>query len=105
MGNSILTLDEMSYIMRKDKTKRPTEVLKLRNNLLKIRKNKGFTVHEIALKLNISDSFYYKIEQGIRNPTINLAKKISDLLGENIEDLFFEDKMDVSSNIKQAFCN
>ncbi|WP_423244382.1 helix-turn-helix domain-containing protein [Desulfofundulus thermobenzoicus] len=37
---------------------------------------KKISVSEMARRLNISPSFYYKIEQGIRNSTIDLAKAI-----------------------------
>jgi putative transcriptional regulator len=60
----------------------------LREALNTARKVKGFTVKDIATKLGISESFYYKIEKGLRNPNIDLAKKISELLEKNIEELF-----------------
>lgn len=60
----------------------------MRDNLKKVRKDYGLSVEEIANELNISKSFYYKIESGIRNPTISLAKKIAKLFKLEIEELF-----------------
>lgn len=60
----------------------------MRDNLKKIRKNHGLSVEEIASELNISKSFYYKIESGIRNPTIFLAKRIAKFFRVEIEELF-----------------
>lgn len=53
-----------------------------------IRKMNKKTVHEVAEYLEISESFYYKIEQGTRTPTLKLAKKISDLFGVHVEEIF-----------------
>lgn len=54
-------------------------------------------VSEMARRLNISASFYYKIEQGIRNPTIDLAKAIADILESTIDELFCTHDLDSSS--------
>lgn len=53
-----------------------------------IRKMSKKTVHEVAEYLEISESFYYKIEQGTRTPTLKLAKKISNLFKVGLEELF-----------------
>ncbi|WP_242826062.1 helix-turn-helix transcriptional regulator [Desulfurispora thermophila] len=42
----------------------------------------------IVTKLNISTSLYYKIEQGVRNPSLLLAKAIADSLGSTVDELF-----------------
>lgn len=70
----------------------------MRENLKNARIKKGITVSKIAKLTNISASFYYKIESGLRNPTMNLAKRISDILGKGIEYLFFNDNLDEMSN-------
>jgi len=70
----------------------------MRIQLRKRRSKQGITVAEMARKLGISESFYYKIEQGIRNPTMNLAKRIADLLGSTVDELFFESQLDETSN-------
>ncbi|MFY9543750.1 MAG: helix-turn-helix transcriptional regulator [Bacillota bacterium] len=53
------------------------------------RKAKGLQVADLARKLHISASFYYKIEQGVRNPTLELARDIATILGRSVEELFF----------------
>lgn len=52
----------------------------------------------MAKRLNISASFYYKIERGTRNPTIELAKAIANILDKTVDELFFANDLDVSSN-------
>jgi len=68
-----------------------------RLQLFKLRKERGLRVADVAQHLEISASFYYKIEQGHRNPTINLAKKIADFYGASVEALFF---LDDSSSVQ-----
>jgi len=70
----------------------------MRYALLKARKSNGMSVSEISKLLGISASFYYKIESGIRNPTINLAKQISALLDSDIDTLFFAVNLDELSS-------
>ena len=61
------------------------------------RENQGLTVNQVAVMLGISASFYYKIEQGMRNPTILLAKRIAELLGKGVDQLFFAHSLDNAS--------
>jgi len=62
----------------------------MRSKLIALRKEKGFTRKSIAEELKITESFYGKIETGTRNPTLDLAKSISKLLGaHSIDELFF----------------
>lgn len=71
----------------------------MRNNLRKVRLRSGYSdVNKLASKIGISASYYYKIEQGIRTPGIDLAKKIADILNETVDDLFFNPDLDTSSN-------
>lgn len=70
----------------------------MRKALLEARKRNGFSVKEIADRLGISASFYYKIEKGSRNPTLTLAQRIAELLKEDISALFFDQLLDNSSN-------
>jgi len=72
----------------------------MRNNLRHVRLQKGFNdVEKLAEKIGISASYYYKIEQGVRTPNINLAKKIADTLGHAVDDLFFNKNMDEVSKV------
>jgi len=70
----------------------------MRSRLIAARKAKKLKVNEVASKLGISSSFYYKIEAGIRNPTMELAKNIADMYGKTVDDLFFNRCLDDSSN-------
>ncbi|MBV4429474.1 helix-turn-helix transcriptional regulator [Clostridium tyrobutyricum] len=70
----------------------------MRKNLRKCRLNKKLSVEDISKVLNISKSYYYKIESGLRNPTMVLAKQIANLLEEDIESLFFNNNLDKMSN-------
>ena len=72
----------------------------MRIGLKKARELKNFTVAEIADVLGISASFYYKIESGVRNPTINLAKRMAEVLGDTVDNIFFENELDDSPNLK-----
>lgn len=69
----------------------------MRKKLKETRIKKNIEVKEIARKLKISESYYYKIEQGKRNPTITLAKDIADLLGSTVDEIFFDDNLDETS--------
>jgi putative transcriptional regulator len=69
----------------------------MRAKLRTARERKNISVADFAKELKISASFYYKIEKGIRNPTIELAKVIADKLGKTVDELFFADKLDEPS--------
>jgi len=69
----------------------------MRNLLITVRKKNGITVEQIASELGISSSFYYKIEQGVRNPTIFLAKRIAEKFGFTVDELFFNKHLDITS--------
>lgn len=69
----------------------------MRKNLKKTRLSLGLDVCSVAKTLGISESHYYKIEAGMRNPNMELAKKIATLYNSTIEDLFFTDSLDETS--------
>ncbi|SFE50833.1 putative transcriptional regulator [Lentibacillus persicus] len=74
----------------------------MRTNLRNIRLNQGYKdVVEIANSVGISTSYYYKIEQGKRNPGIDLAKRIADVLNHTVDELFFDQSLDIMSKIKE----
>lgn len=60
-----------------------------RDWLINFRKKKGMTQEEVAKKTQINRSFYTQIENGIRNPSVDTAKKIADTLSFEWT-LFFE---------------
>ena len=70
----------------------------MRTLLIEKRKAKDLTVADMAKLLDKSSSFYYKIEAGIRNPNITTAKQIADIVGGTVDELFFDNTLDSSSN-------
>ncbi len=63
-----------------------------RQELIAFREALNLTQQEVASKLNISRSFYCRIEGGLRNPKPMLLKKFASVFGLTLEhtyDLFF----------------
>jgi putative transcriptional regulator len=52
----------------------------LRNWLKQLRIQKGLTQLELAQKAEIERSYYTMIENGDRNPSVNVAKKIGTVI-------------------------
>lgn len=50
-------------------------------NIKELREQKGLLQKEIAVKLDISESYYCLLEGGKRRPTVQTAKKIAEVLG------------------------
>ncbi|ALP04819.1 HTH-type transcriptional regulator SinR [Clostridioides difficile] len=59
-----------------------------KNNLKYYRKCKGMTQIQLARKAGITNDYISQIERGIKNPGLLMAKKISSILEENIEEVF-----------------
>lgn len=72
----------------------------MRQKLVALRKEKGLTQQQVADMLGVTRSFYGMIETGDRNPTLDLAKRISEIFGTNIEGLFFAE----NSNMELPYC-
>ena len=70
----------------------------MRLKLKELRTKNNLSVADMAIKLGVSTSYYYKIESGIRNPTISLARQICIIIGGNIDVLFFASCLDQMSN-------
>lgn len=62
-------------------------------NLLSKRKEKQYTLEEMAKYLGISKSSYYKKEIGEIKISLAEAKKLADFFETNIEELFFSNKV------------
>lgn len=58
--------------------------------LRQCRRERGFTQEEIALRSNITVSYYGQIERGIANPTIETLNKICITMNISITDIFTE---------------
>lgn len=72
------------------------------NNLRKCRMERGKTVEEIAEKVEVSQSTYYKWEDGTRSPSIKKGIIIAKILGSTVEELFFDNLLDETSNKETA---
>lgn len=53
-----------------------------------LRKEKNFTISQVAKLSNISDSFYCQIENKKRKPSVSSAKSIAKVLGFNWSKFF-----------------
>jgi len=58
------------------------------NNVKTYRKQMKMTRKALAAKTGLSMSYIYFIETGERNPTISVACKISQALGQSLDALF-----------------
>lgn len=59
------------------------------NNIAEIRKNKGMTQKELALKLGSSQQFISGIENNKVIPSLKMAFKIKNILGVGLEEIFY----------------
>ncbi len=57
--------------------------------LAELREKNKLTQEDMALKLGISRSYYGHIENGVRNPTYGLAKRIANIFNVKVEEIFF----------------
>ncbi|MYL50286.1 helix-turn-helix domain-containing protein [Halobacillus litoralis] len=65
--------------------------LKQRKWLIELRKSGKMTQLQVANESGIERAYYTQIENGLRNPSVNVAKKISNTLGFDWA-IFFEDE-------------
>ncbi|CUP73422.1 helix-turn-helix transcriptional regulator [Clostridium baratii] len=61
----------------------------MKNRIYYFRAKEGLTQKELANKLSITTSHFGMIETGARNPSLNLAYRISKLFNTTIENIFF----------------
>lgn len=57
--------------------------------LVQFRKQNNLSQSEIANRLDVSTSFYIKIELGDRNPSYNFIKKFKKIFNCNVDEIFF----------------
>lgn len=63
----------------------------MRSKLKRLREIANLTQEDMAAKLEMSVSGYNLIENGKRRMQLDVAKKISDIFGLTIEEIFFDD--------------
>lgn len=62
----------------------------MKNQIAEIRKDKGLTQIELAVRCNISQQSISKIEKGIIDPSLSVALQLSQVLNCKVDDLFRE---------------
>ncbi|MBP3950302.1 helix-turn-helix transcriptional regulator [Bacillus sp. YZJH907-2] len=73
----------------------------MRNWLLQRRLDLKLTQEDVATNADIARTTYASIEQGLRNPSVPVAKRIGAVLEFNWT-IFFEDKCHESCNVNSA---
>ena len=58
------------------------------NNLKKIRKEKGYTIYDMAEKLNITPSYYSQLENKKRRLFYDMAFKIASIFNMKPDSIF-----------------
>lgn len=60
----------------------------MKTRIKELRARKNLTQEELANKVGVTRMTIVFLEKGKYNPSLKLAKRISDILGERIEDIF-----------------
>lgn len=55
-----------------------------------LRRERGLTQEEVAMRADITTSYYGQLERGTANPTVGLLEKICCVMGISITDIFSE---------------
>jgi len=75
------------------------------SEIRKIRESRGMTRREVATAVGISENYVYKIENGLKTPTLSMLHKIAGALGvkpSTLLDLPLHDlKPDISKVIRK----
>ena len=66
--------------------------IKFRKKLKELRLGKKYTIKVMSEKTGLSQSFYWQIENGIRNLTYENAQKISEVFNLKPDDIFYIQK-------------
>jgi transcriptional regulator with XRE-family HTH domain len=56
-------------------------------NIKQIRKDKGLQQKQVAVEVGIDQSNYNKIENGKREPSVDLLNKLANLFGVSVDDI------------------
>lgn len=60
---------------------------RVRNNIIRIRQQKGYTQERLAYESDISKGYLSEIEAGKKSPTIRTLEKIAETLEIKLSDL------------------
>ena len=75
----------------------------LNRNLRLLRQANGLTQEQVASFLGVGRSAYSNYEDGLREPSINILEKFSNIMGCDLSMLFEEDEKAVKSQLICAF--
>ena len=59
--------------------------------LKELREEYNISYKDMALKLNISKSYYWQLENGTRKISYSMAKKIANIFNKKPDDIFYDD--------------
>ena len=59
-----------------------------RQKLINLREDKNLNQSQIAENFDITREYYSMLESNKRNPSLNLAKRISDFFNVSVEEIF-----------------
>lgn len=59
-----------------------------REKLVNTRKNLGFTQEELAKRAQISRAYLTNLESGKYTPSLEVAKRLSEILNKSVDELF-----------------
>ena len=66
--------------------------IKFRKKLKDLRVENKYTIRVMSEKTGLSKSFYWQIENGVRNLTYENAQKISEVFNLKPDDIFYKQK-------------
>lgn len=70
------------------------------NRIRAIRRNRGWRLADLAERLGCDPSDLGKWERGEREPTLRTALRIAQLLGERVEDIFWDHAHDAWARLR-----
>ncbi len=63
----------------------------MKNRIAEIRKSKNMSQQQLADNIHTNRAYLSKIENGISIPSVKLGVRIAEVLGINVENIFFAD--------------
>ncbi len=73
----------------------------MRINLIKLRRNKSLTQEELAKKLGVSTRQYQRLEAGTSNGSIEVWRKLKNILNSETIDYLLEQEVDNTNLSKE----
>lgn len=65
----------------------------MQNNIRKIIKIKKLKIIDVISNVGISKSYFYDVMNGNSIPTLSVARKISEVIGETLDNVFPNDEL------------